>query len=76
MRYIGSRVFPPKNQVKEFYRAEDGKDRILAYYYVKRWRRWLSKERRGDFKRQVNGAMKSDKKHQDAAAALFKRLGL
>ena len=76
LRYIGSRVFPPKNQVKEFYRADDGKDHALAYYYVKRWRSWLSKERRSEFKRQVNGVMKSDKRYQDAADELFRRLGL
>ncbi len=76
LRYIGSRMFPPKHQVKEFYRSEDGKDHVLAYYYVKRWRSWLSKERRSEFKRQVNGVMKCDKKYQDAADELFKRLGL
>ena len=76
LRYIGSRVFPPKNQIKEFYRAEDGKDHVLAYYYVKRWRRWLSKERRSEFKRQVNGVMNCDKKYQDAADELFRRLGV
>lgn len=74
-KYICSRVFPPKYQVKEYYEDTTGKKHSLSYYYVKRWKNWLSKEKRSDLKRQVNTVLKSDKKYQDEADELFKKLG-
>ena len=74
-RYIGSRVFPPKYQVKEFYKDPNGKKHMLPYYYVKRWRSWLSKERRRDLRRQINATVTSDKEYQNLADELFARLG-
>lgn len=74
-RYVTSRVFPPKYQVKESYKDPSGKEHSLPYYYIKRWRCWLSKERRGELKRQVSETVKSDKTYQDSADELFKRLG-
>lgn len=74
-QYIGSRVFPPKYQVKEFYKDPSGKDHALPYYYVKRWRSWLSKERRADLRRQIEATVTSDKEYQNSADELFARLG-
>ena len=75
-RYVCGRVFPPKYQVKEFYKDPSGKEHILPYYYVKRWRSWLSKDRRGNLNRQIKATVTSDKIYQDSADELFKRLGL
>ena len=75
-RYVCDRVFPPKYQVKEFYKDPSGKEHLLPYYYVKRWRSWLSKERRGDLNRQIKATVTSDKNYQDSADELFKKLGL
>ena len=74
-RYIGSRVFPPKYQVKEYYKDPNGKEHSLPYYYVKRWRSWLSKDRRTDLRRQINATVTSDKEYQNTADELFARLG-
>ena len=74
-RYIGSRVFPPKYQVKEFYKDPKGTKHALPYYYIKRWRSWLSKERRSDLRRQIDATITSDKEYQDSADELFARLG-
>ncbi|MBP5416513.1 MAG: nucleotidyltransferase family protein [Clostridiales bacterium] len=75
-RYVCSRAFPPRYQVKEYYKDPSGKDHMLPYYYVKRWRSWLSKERRGDLSRQINATVKSDKEYQNMADDLFRRLGI
>lgn len=74
-RYICSRAFPPKYQVKEFYKDPTGKEHTLPYYYVKRWRTWLGKERRGKLGQQITATVKSDKEYQSKADELFKRLG-
>lgn len=74
-RYVTSRVFPPKYQVKEYYKDPTGKEHVLPYYYVKRWRSWLSKKRRGDLSRQIKTTVTSDKDYQDSADELFRRLG-
>lgn len=74
-RYVGSRVFPPKYQVKEFYKDPNGKEHSLPYYYIKRWRSWLSKERRSDLRRQINATVTSDREYQYLADELFARLG-
>lgn len=75
-RYIISRVFPPAYQVKEFYRDESGKKHTLAYYYLKRWIRWLSKKKRGQMMEQIHDVLASDQNYLDNADILFKRLGL
>ena len=75
-KYVASRVFPPKYQVKEFYKTNDGKEHTASYYYAKRLRSWISKNRRSEFKRRVGTALKSDKNYQDKANELFSRLGL
>ena len=75
-RYIVSRVFPPKYQVMEHYKEIDGKKHATAYYYVKRWRRWVGKDKRSELKYQMKANLQSDKKYQDSADELFKRLGL
>ena len=75
-KYLLSRAFPPQYQVREYYRDNSGKEHSTAYYYLKRWRRWLSKERRNELKDRVNKSLKSDKNYQDSADDLFERLGL
>ena len=75
-RYIISRAFPPAYQVKEFYRDESGKKHTLAYYYLKRWIRWLSKKKRWQMMEQIHDVLASDQNYLDNADILFKRLGL
>lgn len=75
-RYLCNSIFPPKYQVKERYKDLSGKEHILPYYYVKRWKCWLSKERRDNLNQQIKASMTSDKKYQDAADDLFRKLGL
>ena len=75
-RYLCGKVFPPKYQVKERYKDLSGKKHVLLYYYIKRWKCWLSKERRKKLKQQIKASMTSDKEYQDSADDLFRQLGL
>ena len=75
-RYLFSRVFPPAYEVKYFYKDDMGKEHTLPYYYVKRLISWASKEKRDDFRKEVQTVLSSDQDYLNRADKLFRLLEL
>ena len=74
--YILSRVFPPADQVREYYGDPSAKKHSKLYYYVKRLRSWTSSARRKELGQQIGTVMKSDKKYLQKTGRLFQLLDL
>lgn len=75
-KYIASRIFPPPYQVREFYKDENNKKHCILYYYFKRLRSWLSKNRRKELKNQLDNIRATDKEQITFVNALIKELDL
>lgn len=75
-KYLFSRVFPPAYEVRESYKNEAGKEHALPYYYVKRLISWASKEKREDFRKEVQTVLSSDQEYLNKADKLFRLLEL
>ena len=73
-RYILSRIFPPANQVREYYSNTYDEKHSMGYYYLKRLWRWAG--RRSELKHQMKDIMSTDAAFLDASDRLLKLMGL
>ncbi len=77
LKYLLSRVFPSKYQVREYYNNNGDDDaHSFLYYYAKRLKSWLGKERRSKLIQQIKAVRKSDHVELQKAQELMKELGL